>query len=237
MSIDFQSPQVRIVRTRILGEEIMFATDQPKDAVQSHHVAGRFYEPDELMIMSKVFPVGGRFLDIGANVGNHSLFFAKYMKAEYVLPFEVNPRVIDLLRTNIMINGLGAVCNLDQLGIGLHNENVNDAGIRFRERNIGGARVQLGEGDLQLRKGDDVIDEPFDLVKIDVEGAEINVLEGLTRFIKAYRPHLFVEVEVTNDERFGAWMEKNDYQELERFQRYRTNVNYLIAPSEKIKRA
>ncbi|MEO0904330.1 MAG: FkbM family methyltransferase [Pseudomonadota bacterium] len=230
MKINFQSPEVRVVRTNILGEEILFAVDQPRDLVQSHHLAGRFYEPDELLIMSKGFPVGGRLLDIGANVGNHTIFFGKLMNATRITPIEVNPRVIDLLRTNITINGLLPVCDLSHVGVGFYSETIGGAGIAFRERNIGGARIATEGGELSLVRGEDVLDEPFDLVKIDVEGAEIHVLDGLAGLIASCRPNLFVEVDKENTEAFLNWMVANDYQEVERFQRYRTNTNFLVAP-------
>ena len=232
VATDYQSPQVRIVRTKILGEPILFAIDQPKDVIQSHHLAGRFYEPDELMIMSKAFPVGGRLLDIGANVGNHTIFFGRCMNASDILPVEVNPRVLGLLRTNIILNGLEAICDLDHLGVGFYDETIDDAGIAFRERNIGGGRLKLGDGKLHLTAGDNIVDRPFDLVKIDVEGAELKVLAGLKRFISYHRPCFFIEVDIDNTDAFAAWMTENQYQELEQFQRYRRSINYLIAPIE-----
>lgn len=226
----FTSPQVRIIRSQIMGETIFFAVDQPGDTVQAHHFGGRFYEPDELMIMSKAFPVGGRLLDIGANVGNHSIFFGKVMKASHIVPIEVNPRIVDVLRTNLVINGLEGVADMTHLGKGLHNERIDDASIHFRERNIGGAKLTYDSGDLELVRGDDIIDSPFDLVKIDVEGAELKVLEGLQNFVDAYRPHFFIEVENVNAEAFEDWMSQNRYRTVEKFKRYRRNENYLISP-------
>lgn len=227
----FTSPQVRIVRSHILGEVVTFAIDQPRDTIQSHHLAGRFYEPDELMIMSKVFPVGGRFLDIGANVGNHSVFFGKIMKAQHILPIEVNPRVLEILKTNIVLNGLEEVCDMTHLGVGFHDARVDDAAIGFRERNIGGAKLSYDGGDLRLVKGDDVVKSPFDLVKIDVEGAEIKVLKGLQEFVDKHRPHFFIEVENQNADAFENWMAANRYAPIDRFKRYRANENYLISPT------
>lgn len=226
------SPAVQITSTTILGERIHFATDQPEDMVQAHHLEGRLYEPDELLLMSRAFPMGGRFLDIGANVGNHSVFFGKFMKASHILPIEVNERVLALLRTNLTLNGLDHLCDLSHLGIGLHSETVEDATIKFAEHNIAAGRVKFGKGgDVRLIKGDDIFDSPFDLVKIDVEGLEIEVLSGMANFIAKYGPDMFIEVDNRNSDRFFEWLNANRYQVVAEFKRYRPNTNYLITRS------
>ena len=230
MSKPFVTPRVQVVRTSILGEEFFFATDQPADTVQRHHLKGRLYEADELMIMSRVFPVGGRFLDIGANTGNHTLFFGKIMKATDILPIEVNPRIIGILRSNICLNGLEEVCDLRHLGLGLYSECVDGASISFRERNIGGATITPEGGALSLVRGDDILDRAFDLVKIDVEGSELEVLKGMTRFVAEYRPKMFIEVANRNAEAFFDWAGETGYEVVDEFRRYKRNCNYLIVP-------
>lgn len=227
----FTSPPVQIVKTQVLGHDILFAVDQPRDAIQAHHLAGRFYEADELLLMSKAFPMGGRFLDIGANVGNHSIFFGKIMQAQVITPIEVNPRIVSILKTNLTINGLGPVTDMQHLGLGLHNETVSGAAINFTERNIGGGRVSHEGGDLQLVRGDAILKGPYDMVKIDVEGAEVSVLEGLEGLVADCRPTFFVEVENENAAAFKDWMDQHDYREIDRFRRYRRRENYLIVPN------
>jgi FkbM family methyltransferase len=209
---------------------IRFSVDQPKDHIQGHHLLGRFYEADELLIMSRAFPVGGRFLDIGANTGNHSIFFGKIMKASYILPIEVNPRIMHILRSNIALNGLSEVCDLRHLGKGLHSEMTDSASIRFAEKNIGGATVSRGGGALTLVRADDILTEPFDLVKIDVEGAEIEVLNGMERFVAEFRPSIFVEVNDENAEAFTDWIDIHGYAICDEFKRHKRNKNVLIAP-------
>jgi FkbM family methyltransferase len=231
LSETYTSPAVRIVQTHVLGQSIKFAVDQPRDAIQAIHALGRFYEADELLLMSKVFPMGGRFLDVGANVGNHSIFFGKFMRAQSIVPIEVNPRVIGLLKTNLMINGLEEVADLSHLGVGLHNETLSGAAINYRERNIGGGRLSYEGGDLTLVRGDEILEGPFDLVKIDVEGSEICVLEGLEGLVAQSRPKLFVEVENENAEDFLGWAADHDYRVSDRFKRYRRSENYLIVPT------
>lgn len=225
----FTSPFLQITKTRLFGEEILFATDQPEDLIQSYHLQGVFYEPDELMLMSKRFPKGGRLLDIGSNVGNHTVFFGKILKASHIKSIEVNPRIIEILKTNIAINNLSEVCDISHLGFGLHSETIENASIGWTEDNIGGGRVSTdGEGDIRLIKGDDIFDCDFDLVKIDVEGLEIEVLKGMSDFIGRYKPDMFIEVDDVNSDAFMAWITDNGYVILDEFRRYTVNNNYLI---------
>lgn len=230
----FVTSKLKIVRTSVLGKKVFFAVDQPRDSIQSHHLKGRFYEPDELLIMSRVFPKGGRFLDIGANVGNHSVFFGTVMNAAAILPIEVNPRIIEVLKTNILLNRLDDVCDISHLGKGLHSERVESASINFRERNIGGGKISLDDGDLTLIKGDDILTTGFDFVKIDVEGMELDVLQGMADFVGEYRPKMFIEVSNSNIEAFFDWMKQNSYVAIDEFRRYKVNCNYLIVPAETV---
>ena len=228
---NFVSPSVTVVRTNVLGQTVLFAVDQPRDLIQSHHLLGRFYEADELMIMSKAFPPGGAFLDIGANVGNHTVFFGKILKASHILPVEVNPRVISLLRTNIILNGLEDNSDLSHLGIGLYDEASENASVSYRERNIGGGKVvPEGGSGLTLMKGDDIFTSKFDLVKIDVEGAEIKVLNGMKNYLNEFKPNIFVEVDNGNSDEFLDWIGAHGYAICDRHQSYKTYVNYLITP-------
>lgn len=228
----FHSPNVQVTSTHLFGEHILFAIDQPTDWIQRHHVEGKFYEPDELMIMSKNFPVGGRYLDIGANAGNHLIFMGKIMKASRIMPIEVNRRILGVLETNIAINGLQDVCNTDYLGLGLHSERHENASVRWVELNIGSGYVSLDhDGDVQLVCGDDIFDEPFDLVKIDVEGLELDVLRGMENFLRTYSPKMFIEVDNENRDGFFEWIEQNGYQVTDKFKRYPSNENFMIQPA------
>ena len=89
----------------------------------------------------------------------------------------------------------------------------------------------INNGDLTLVKGDDILKTGFDLVKIDVEGSEIEVLHGMSGFIGEFRPKMFIEVGNRNSEAFFDWMGENVYTVVDEFKRYKTNCNYLIVPN------
>lgn len=225
----FVTPDARVVRTSHLDETIYFTINNPDDVIQSEHFAGRFYEPEELAIMRRRFPMGGRFLDIGANVGNHALYMAKFLRARHIVLIEPNPLAIPLLESNIFLNGIERVCDRRHIGLGLSDGKAERAFIRTGQNNLGGARVKEGEGDIPLCAGDDLFrGERFDLVKIDVEGMEMKVLAGMSAFLHDARPPIFIEVDRRNYGAFETWLTEAGYHVLEKFQRYPTNTNFMI---------
>jgi hypothetical protein len=59
-------------------EDVIRIVRNRRDLVQAHHFSGEFYEAEELQIIQKYFKAGGIFVNIGANVGNHTVFAQKY---------------------------------------------------------------------------------------------------------------------------------------------------------------
>lgn len=227
----FITPRARIVRTELMGETIFFTVTNRSDIIQSHHFRGGFYETEELAIIARYFPKGGRFCDIGANVGNHTLFATKILHAREVVCFEPNPTAIALLRSNLVLNRIETVVDQRYLGIGL-SDAAAEATVSEFTNNLGGARLTAGGGDIRLARFDDLMPgQAFDLIKIDVEGMELRVLAGMKDTLAATRPKIFIEVDLTNLTAFESWHEASSYRVAERFQRYPENINFLLVPA------
>lgn len=228
----YVGPLVRTVRSQVYGQAIYFSIANPDDVIQSHHVVGDFYEPEELEIIARHFPIGGRFCDIGTNVGNHTLYLAKFLHAELCTLIEPNPLAIELLESNIFLNGIESVCDRRYLGLGLSDGAVTSAQMNVRKSNLGASRVEEGSGDIEITTIDALFaDSAFDLMKIDVEGMEIKVLNGGRAYIAQHRPKIFIEVDEVNYAAFDDWVTANDYVKLEQFQRYPRNTNFMVGPS------
>ncbi len=89
-----------------------------------------------------------------------------------------------------------------------------------------------GGGDIQTIQGDQALaDRQIDFIKMDIEGMELRALAGLSATIARCRPTMFVEVDNVNNAGFMDWVAANDYQVETSFQRYRSNVNYLVRPA------
>ncbi len=141
------------------------------------------------------------FVDIGANVGQHSLFMSAH--GAQVHSFEPFDRVRNQLQKQIAEN---AMSSITVHPLGLSNENTrlpffaptgNNVGIgSFDASTASKGNVSIGE--LELVKGDDYLAsqaiEKIDIVKMDVEGFEKFALEGLQKTLRQTRPIIVCEI-------------------------------------------
>lgn len=221
--------QDHIVTSEIWGKPVRFSIGDASDLIQSVQASGQFYEPEELDIIRQYCRFGSVFVDIGANVGNHSLFAALFLRTAKVIPFEINPAAIGIYEKNIKINELEGVVDTQHLGIGLAGQDADNVALDVPAGNLGGARVSEKSGAFKLRRGDDLLaGQQVDFIKIDVEGLEISVLSGLQDTIRRCQPRIFVEVHQANLDRFHAWLEDSGYLIADRFQRYVANENFML---------
>jgi hypothetical protein len=96
--------------------------------------------------------------------------------------------------------------------------------------NLGGARLSVGEtGTVLVETGDELLgDTPIHVIKIDAEGMELDVLEGLAGVIARNRPAMFIEVEERHAEAFEEYLRRIDYRIDDRFRRYPEIENYMV---------
>jgi FkbM family methyltransferase len=222
-----------VVATTIAGQDVRFFVVDPADIIQRWHARGAFYEAEELAIIAEFFPRGGVFVDIGSNVGNHTIYVCKYLHPTQAILFEPNPPAIAILRINLALNGLQRLVDLTHLGIGL-SDAAGRANASTPPRNLGGARLHMardGEG-LTLARGDDVLlQRRVDFIKIDVEGMELRVLKGLAATVARWRPPMFIEVENGNAAGFAEWLAANGYAIVRSHRRYAANENHMVVPA------
>jgi FkbM family methyltransferase len=225
------SPLGQVVRAVIWGQPVYFTITHVRDSIQRHHLTGSFYEPEELEIIRQFCPPGSVYCDIGANIGNHVLFALKFLHVEKAILFEPNPKAIEILLSNLALNGLTARCDLRHLGLGLSDHAQDGLGIEAPNRNLGGGRMVEGAGELRVIPGDLALaDTHVDFIKIDVEGMEMKALGGLAQTIARCRPRIFIELDRANKDAFVEWIKANHYEIRARFRRYRVNENFLLVP-------
>lgn len=130
--------------------------------------------------------------DIGANIGNHTLFFALCCKAKHVHAFEPIRSNFEILTKNIEINHLPNVT--------AHNVPVGRSGERvgigsYKITNTGGTTlVAAPTGEMVLTSLDDLDLPRLDFVKIDVEGMQREVLLGSVETLRRFKPAVMVEI-------------------------------------------
>lgn len=200
-----------------------------RDPIQNAWRRGEFFEEEELALLSKHINSGAHIIDIGANVGNHALFFATRMQAARVVVVEPNPLAMAPLMANVLLNRLDGVIDLSLLGVGLSDASESGYGMKRHDKNLGATKMFAGKGDMQVHAGDALFaDEIPDLIKIDVEGMEMKVLSGLEQTISRTRPVILIEVDGENDARFQDWRAAQGYDVVQTVRHSRKNCNYLI---------
>lgn len=150
------------------------------------------------------------FIDVGANVGQHSLFMSG--RADQVYSFEPVKSTCTVLEQQIRLNNLSNV-RVSPYALGASDEMMKFHPGKANNSGIGTfvpePNVEYKDPiDLQIRKGDDLLDEVgcprVDLLKVDVEGFEEFVFRGLNRHIFADRPAVLSELSDRSREHFGS---------------------------------
>ena len=154
--------------------------------------SGNFYEIRLLEKAAPHIPDNASVLDVGANIGNHTLYFLKVCNARRVTCFEPQRRVYDTLVRNLELNGADNAETLN-VAVGATEGRVKPL-PGFKPRNLGGTAFAPSEqGSIPCVSLDDVVKEQVDFIKIDVEGMQAEVLKGAWGVIDRYRPPLWIE--------------------------------------------
>lgn len=187
------------------------------DPVADAFGGGRFYEEPALAMMARWMPRGGVFADVGAHVGNHTLFMLRHGGAGRAIPFEHNRFAIEALRRVMEANGLTDRIDDEALGYGLAEE-AGKRQARGGKRNPFVNRLKEGfDEPVKVRPGDALLREKdVDMIKIDVGGEEREVLKGLKKTLKRKRPLLVVEMTRPRSQKAAALIERLHYREAER---------------------
>ena len=223
------------------GHEYVFAIDNQNEIVQRYHFSGELYKQAELNILKEYIQDGDLIIDVGANIGNHTLFFAKQFPSSTIIPIEPSPLAGDLLRENVRLNSNENI-DTEYIGLGLCSENRSALLQRGPQNNLGSARIadavsyaKLTEQEqkrfdkVTLVKGDDLFSrKPVRFIKVDAAGHELNVLEGLSATIKINHPKMSVTISDQKLRDFRTWMKQNEYQEICSVHKFAETKSYLI---------
>jgi FkbM family methyltransferase len=190
--------------------------DNPNDVIQNCLARGNWFEKDYLDVMSKYCNSDSVILDVGANIGNHTVYFSKIVNAKTIYVIEPIVRSYRMLLANIALNYCHNV-NVDHIGLGLgHQECIGYAHAMYGKDNLGATRLlpeptSTSEG-VQIVTGDSIFENiKLDFIKMDIEGMEMLALDGLKNTIKNSRPNIFLEVIEENKQEFNKWLEDNRY--------------------------
>jgi len=162
---------------------------------RSFDLYGEFSESEMSFLGNFVRPNQVIF-DVGANIGAHTIFFAQTVGPKgRVVAMEPQRPVFQTLCANVALNGLGNVLTINA-GAG---EQPGMTTLELPEYNAGGnfggfsLIGQSGNEAIQILPLDNVELSSLALIKIDVEGMELDVLKGARQTIAKHMPALYIE--------------------------------------------
>jgi FkbM family methyltransferase len=160
-------------------------------------------ERDEKTALFELAETGQTVLDIGTNVGEVLMNLADRVGNDgRAIGFEPNPQTLLKCRHNLGLNGFANV-EVHELALGDRPGHLLLG--RPQQTNAGADRI-VRSGDkaveVQVTTLDEFVSERklerIDLIKIDVEGFDLNVLRGGQQSIERFRPTLFIELSHAN---------------------------------------
>lgn len=151
------------------------------------------YEADKQARFVAMLRPGATVMDIGANVGFYTLLAARYVgDTGTVLAVEPNERNLFFLRRHVALN---CATNVTVVGAAAGGTD-GTARFSFGVHALMGHLTEDGSEIVLLRSLDSLQEElglrPVSVMKIDVEGAEADVLAGAERILTADRPIIFL---------------------------------------------
>ncbi|HEX8873846.1 MAG TPA: FkbM family methyltransferase [Nitrosospira sp.] len=181
------------------------------DHIESQVFWQGFQEADEgvIILLKRYLPVNGIFIDVGANIGTFTLVAAHRARQGQVHAFEPSAHHFARLARNVELNHFSNVV-LNQKGLyDQPGEAVLFLPSRAGEMNNSGAASlypasearQVSESISLVRLDDYIRDKNLqrvDIIKIDIEGAEIRALNGARESLVRLRPLVLMELDLDN---------------------------------------
>jgi len=191
-------------------------------------------EPQATRYMQSIMQPDWHIVDIGANIGYYALMEARIVKS--VVAIEAGRDNATNLQSNISINQYKNI-EVFNCAIGDHNGMINFHVSKACNWN-------------RIASGDDSIDEsinmytldnfigeayPVDFIRMDVEGYELNILNGMRNILEQHRPDMFIEVHRDMLKDYGGtqlllmqFLAEHDYSIRKAYIMGRENINGRI---------
>lgn len=210
-------PKGEVISKNIYGFELLLNPVIDNGVERALYYFGT-YEKGTLNFIKDHLPKDSIFFDIGANIGLMSIFASHCVGHKgKVYSFEANPETAKLLRYNIGLNKLTNIQVVDK-AVG------NDSGkITIYDNwsvNRGGATLikpekETNSFEIELIKIDDIPEysnAAVGMIKIDVEGFELDVLKGLEKILrKPEPPKLIIECSADRNNHYDSVYEIYDF--------------------------
>jgi FkbM family methyltransferase len=183
--------------------ELVLVNDGSSIAQLLFFLGARGYEGCELELWKRLCSVSRSVCEVGGNIGAFTVIGARASRQASYRVYEPNPRSANSLRKNVKLNGLANVEVIEAAVVGdrLKNRVVLHIPVQETGKPATGAYIADGEGidrpsverfDVATVFSGDL--EEFDLIKLDVEGAEYEILSSIGDHQWSLRPTILVEL-------------------------------------------
>lgn len=170
--------------------------DPANRGVDSEIFADKSYEPEILRHLGANLKHDDVFIDIGANIGQHTLYASYFCK--HVYAFEPINRLYMQCVESIFKNN---ILNVSMYNYGLGNKTeelpIYSNGSSMASSSVYATKNKTFIQHIRIRRFDDIYQavgiERADMMKIDVEGFEWEVLQGAQKFIQRFKPKILME--------------------------------------------
>jgi len=162
------------------------------------------------------------FLDIGSNYGCHSIGIANEIKKTNghgkVHSFELQPEIFKIFQENIKLNDLSSIITPHFFGLGDKNETKefilpNDYDTHHNPGMLSLLNTEKTNDTVKenvtIKRLDDLQLDNISLIKIDVEGYELEVFEGGRETIQRNRPVILIEIWGKFKEKYYSWIHEH----------------------------
>ncbi|WP_310620127.1 FkbM family methyltransferase [Flexibacterium corallicola] len=211
------------------GQRAVLADTDPEDHIfRTVSKSKQFYERDLLNYIYHSAMPDWIFVDIGAHIGNHSIFFGSILGLKGYA-FEANSETFTTLKHNIEKNSL--INRIEFYNKSVGSKNGSGSIIKpKKEHNSGMSKFcETSQGEVTMVALDSLQLPKLDLLKIDVEGFEMNCLLGATSTLVRTSPLLVLEI-IQSDDFFEIrdWLQPYGYRPVKRFNYTPT---YVFSPT------
>ena len=201
------------------GEAIRMKCEQFESVLNALHYNGwTAEEPETLPLWFRLSSGASTIIDVGAHVGHFSIIAALANRNAAIHAFEPLPKVIRLLRRNLMLNGLDV--HVHELALSREQGEASFFAVEHQIPSTSSLSREFvsnfddlpwGEIKVRVEKLDDVLPMPKTpvIMKIDTETTEPDVLAGASKLVSGTKPIIIVEILP------GHGVEERLYHELE----------------------
>ena len=213
-----RATDIRMMQTKVVadcrhGKFTVFAEDELVGL--SLDTYGEYSE-GEVAVFHKVLQAGDVAVDVGANIGALTVPMAKLVGPDgQVYAFEASAANLELLKQNVEQNGFGPL-DVGNVTIKPYAASDNNGMLKVDKQSALHAYsrkdINVGEFEVSSITIDSLDLSRCKLIKIDVDGHELQVLRGAAETIKRCKPVIYIENEIdAKREAMVAWLVDHGY--------------------------